>query len=119
MKVLEIFYPVNLAPAMRAVKSELSTLFFPINAEKIKHVFNCLFRDKVVAVGAPCGYARNGEDVRNWTVEVDYKYKGRKVFNFPSDDERYITTYGSARQAAQDTYALYHRAMEKQRAKQK
>ncbi len=94
-------------------------IFYPLDWKNVKHWFNCVFRDKILFVEAPCGHAKSLSDVHSWSVVVNYKYKGRKDFRFNTDDERYATTYGSARQAAQDTYALYRKAMEKQRAKQK
>ena len=83
-------------------------------AKKIKHQMNCLFNDSILSVEIPYGNAKSLSNVRSWTVVVNYKYKGRETIDFAVDDERYITTYGSAQQAAWDTYRLYHKTMLRQ-----
>lgn len=80
----------------------------------LKHKFKCVFCDKILSVELPYGSAKSLGQVYKWTLVVNYEYKGRKTFDFAEDDERYVTTYGSARQAALDTYAVYRKSMERQ-----
>lgn len=82
--------------------------------DKIKHGMKGLFFDKIVSVELPYGNVKSLTPVSGWTLVVNYETKGRKTYYFAEDDERYIVTYGSARQAAYDTYNLYRQSMQRQ-----
>ena len=119
MKILEIFYPLDFKQMAQKFCANMREIFYPLNGKNIKHAFNCLFRDRIVSVEYPYAHSKSLCTPHCWSVVVNYKYKGRKTFDFDVNDERYITTYGSARAAADSSYNLYRQAMERQRAKQK
>ncbi len=88
----------------------MKEIFYPLNLKNIKHAFNCVFNDRISQVGM-----ERKQDGTGFKVVVEYMYKGLKAFDFNKDDERYLTTYGSAEAAAQSTYNLYANTMCRQR----